>query len=218
MKKLLFTITVSVFGLSLTNAQLDISFGAKAGLNVSTIGGDFGISDIDNFTNTKSRVGFHVGGLAEVKLSEKFAVQPELLFSLQGSKIEYRDPVFPEDNEDVTTTLSYINLPIMAKFFPIEGLSVEAGPQVGFLISDKTKSSIPDGVNDNTFSYKTFDFGLNIGAGYRMENGLLFQARYNFGLAKIDDTPDPISGLGVFGNTFSRKNRNFQLSVGYFFM
>lgn len=217
MKKLFFTAVIAVFGLTVGNAQMEVSFGVKAGLNVSTIGGDLGIADYDNYTDTKSKIGFHVGGLAELMLSEKFALQPELLFSQQGAKSEYRDAGFPEDNEDITTTLSYINLPIMAKFFPIEGLSIEAGPQVGFLVSDKTEVEF-DGMteDDNEINYKSIDFGLNIGAGYKMENGLMFQLRYNFGLTKIDDGYDDVD-FGVFGSTFSRKNRNFQVSVGYMF-
>ncbi len=210
---------VAVFGFTTANAQLEVSFGAKAGLNVSTIGGDFGVSDFDTYNDTKSKIGFHVGGLAELKISEKFSLQPELLFSQQGAKAEFRDPDFPEDNFDTKTTLSYVNLPIMAKFYPIEGLSIEAGPQVGFLVSDKTELSapgVPD-MDDDTAKYKTFDFGLNIGAGYKMENGLMFQLRYNFGLTKIDDTPDDVN-FGILGDTFSRKNRNFQVSVGYMFM
>lgn len=217
MKKLMLLAAAAAFGLSSVNAQ-EVKFGAKAGLNLSTIGGDFGVSDFDEDTNTKSKVGFHVGGLAEIVLSDKFSIQPELLFSQQGAKIEYSFSGFPEDNYDVETTLSYINLPIMAKFYPIENLSIEAGPQFGFLISDKDVDS-----DDGTISgegapeYKSFDYGLNIGAGYKLDNGVMFQIRYNVGLAKIDDVPNDIEGFGVFGSTFSRKNRVLQLSVGYMF-
>ena len=76
MKKILLT-AAAVFALSYANAQ-DVKFGAKAGLNLSNFTGDV--------ENTSTKVGFQVGGFAEIKISEKFAVQPELLYSLQGTK------------------------------------------------------------------------------------------------------------------------------------
>ncbi|RZJ55928.1 MAG: PorT family protein, partial [Flavobacterium sp.] len=35
--------------------------------------------------------------------------------------------------------LSYLNVPIMAKYYVIEKLSLEAGPQIGFLLSAKNQ-------------------------------------------------------------------------------
>jgi len=219
MKKVLLTAAIAVLSFATTQAQ-EIKFGVKAGLNVSTIGGDFGVSEFDSDLreDTKSAIGFHIGGLAEIMLSDKFALQPELMFSQQGAKVEFTDVVDPEFSFEQTTTLSYVNLPIMAKFYPVEGFSIEVGPQFGFLVSDNddfTNDSTPD--PEDAPEYKSFDYGVNVGVGYKMETGLMFQLRYNIGLADIDDVPDGLDGLGVLGNTFSRKNRVLQVSVGYMF-
>lgn len=219
MKKLFLTVAIAVLSFATTQAQ-EFKFGVKAGLNVATIGGDFGIADFDEQSDTKSTIGFHVGGLAEIVLSDKFSLQPELMFSQQGAKTEFTFVGDPEDNFDVETTLSYINLPIMAKFYPVENFSIELGPQFGFLVSDKDVDS-QDGTlsGEDAPKYKSFDYGLNVGLGYKLDNGIFFQARYNIGLAKIDDTPDALDGLdfGFIENTFSRKNRVLQVSVGYMF-
>ena len=48
--------------------------------NFATLGGD--TEDLDGLTS------FHVGGVAEISFSEKFSVQPELLYSAQGASFE----------------------------------------------------------------------------------------------------------------------------------
>ena len=62
MKKLLLT-AAAVFAFGFANAQ-EVKFGVKAGLNINTITG--------GYLSGTSKVGFHVGGLAEIKLSDKF--------------------------------------------------------------------------------------------------------------------------------------------------
>ena len=178
MKKLLFTAAIAVLGLSNVNAQ-EVTFGAKAGVNFANLGGDIEDNDM--------KVGFHVGGVAEIAISEKFSVQPELLFSSQGTKFE-------ESGETLKYNLSYINVPVMAKYYVAEGFSVEAGPQVGFLVDAKAKyDSDSEDIKD---AFNSVDFGLNLGAGY------------NLGLANIAKDA---------GDDFSIQNNVIQLSVGYSF-
>jgi hypothetical protein len=104
----------------------------------------------------------------------------------------------------------------MAKFYIIEGLSVEAGPQVGFLMSAKLKGEETDSFGgdpvtlefDEDFKdyIKGTDFAFNVGAGYKLDGGLFFNARYSLGISNIseDDNSDAKNGV-------------FQFSVGYFF-
>ena len=90
----------------------------------------------------------------------------------------------------------------MGKYYLTKGLSVEAGPQIGFLLAAKNEKM------DVKNSFSTFDFGVNFWLGYKLDNGLNFGVRYNQGLTDINNI-----------NNSSTKNRNsvFQLSVGYFF-
>lgn len=229
MKKLFLTAAIAVMTLATNQAQ-ELKFGVKAGLNIANIGGDLGNFDFDETNDFEARTSFHVGGLVEIPISEKFAIQPEVLYSSQGAKSTYRyDDGFDFENSESTIKLDYITLPIMAKFMPFEGFSIEAGPQVGFLVSAKsdnefsytdsgtgeTVSGSEDGVDVKDL-YKSIDFGLNFGVGYRLENGIMFQARYNFGLADIDEEDDS-DDFEEFDDFFEPKNRVFQLSVGYMF-
>ena len=94
----------------------------------------------------------------------------------------------------------------MAKYYVTEGLSLEAGPQIGFLI--KAEAGTDDVSVDVKDDFKSIDFGFNFGTGYKLESGLNFAARYNLGLSDISD--DNESNIKV-------KNSVFQLSVGYTF-
>lgn len=191
MKKITLSI-IAVLAFGFTNAQ-EVKFGVKGGINFADFGGD-------DIGDNSSKIGFLVGGFAEIKLSEKFAIQPELLFSTQGTK-------FKTDGDDLKFNLSYINLPVMAKFYVVDKFSLEAGPQIGFLVGAKAKAGDED--EDIKDSFKSIDFGVNFGAGYDFTENLSAGVRYNLGLANILDTED--------GDDSEIKNSVFSIAVGYKF-
>lgn len=182
MRKLLLLVVIAILGISEKSIAQDVDFGIKAGLNVSNIlGGD---------ANRNNLIAFHVGAVSEFKLSEKFSIQPELIYTRHGS-----------DTDAAKVKLDYLAIPIMAKFYVIDKLSLEIGPQLSFLLEDKAKfkdSSIPDA--DTNAS--NFDFLANIGAGYEINSNLFFQLRYNYGITTVNENPD-------------LKNGVLQLSLGY---
>ncbi|TCN52467.1 PorT family protein [Flavobacterium circumlabens] len=183
MKKFLVLAVVTVLGFTNVNAQ-KIKFGAKGGLNFASVSGD-NTEGIDVVTS------FNFGVLSEIPVSDKFSFQPELMYSGQGYSFN-----------DNTIALNYLNIPLMGKYYLTKGLSLEAGPQIGFLLSAKNdKTDVKD-------SFNTFDFGVNFGLGYKLDNGLNFGARYNLGLTDINNLDNSSS---------KNKNGVFQLSVGYFF-
>ncbi len=196
MKKLLIIIAVVLFGFTNVNAQ-DLNFGAKAGVNFATATGDE-TSDFD------MRTSFHVGVVAEIVISEKFSFQPELLYSSQGA-------VDKGTGYEYTGKVDYLNLPLMAKFYVAEGFSLEAGPQIGFLLSaevdwEEDGESGSEDIKDETSG---IDFGVNLGLGYKLESGLNFGARYNLGLSNVNDYEG--------SDDVNQKNAVIQVSVGYFF-
>lgn len=170
MKKLLFA-AVAVFAFGAANAQ-EVSYGAKAGLNLSNFTGDA--------EGNSMKVGFQVGGFAEIMISDKFAIQPELLFSAQGAKMEekYDGETFKYD-----MNFNYLNIPVMAKYYISEEFSVEAGPQIGFLMSAKAKGD--GGSEDVKDLYNSTDFGFNAGVGYNVTENINLGLRYTAGLSNI---------------------------------
>ncbi|ETN96536.1 porin family protein [Zhouia amylolytica] len=203
MKKIL-CVAFAAFGFLFTSQAQEVEFGAKGGLNLFNRYGD-------NVGNTDFRTSFHVGGVAEIKFTEKFSLQPELLFSSQGSKYDLILDGFSEINAPegtkatLTEKLNYINLPVIAKYYVAKGLSLEAGPQLGFLASAKRDLEFSGDTMDFDVDdeYDSFDFGLNFGLGYKLDNGLFFNGRYNLGLTNITDN--------------NVRNEGFQFSVGFMF-
>lgn len=200
MKKL-FLAAVAVLGFASAKAQ-DVKFGLKGGINLSNFTGDI--------EDASSKVGFQLGGFAEFKLSDKFAIQPELLFSTQGSKYKESEVNYLYKE---TINMSYLNVPVIAKYYVIDKLSIEAGPQIGFLLSAKDKweetyleekYSGKESIKD---SFKSVDFSLNVGAGYDFTENVSAGIRYNFGLSNISD----------FEDNGKIHNNVISLSVGYKF-
>ena len=179
MKKLLFVV-VLLFSGALTAQTLN--FGAKAGVNFASLSGD-DAEDLD------SRTGFHLGLIGEVMLTDRFAIQPEVLYSAQGAEIE-----------DETWKLDYISVPVMAKYFVTNGLSLEAGPQFSF---NTTSEAEIDGETEE-IDAESMDIGLGLGLGYEFMQSIFVQARYNMGLSDVLEDVDA-------------KNSVFQLSLGYKF-
>jgi hypothetical protein len=197
MKKL-FIAAIAVMSFGLANAQ-EVSYGVKAGLNVANLApskGDAG----------DARIGFNVGGFVEIGISEKFSVQPELLFSTQGNK--YSETILGTKIE-FTQALNYINIPVLAKYYVAEGFAIELGPQIGILASANTNvsaggESASDSIKDN---FKTIDFALAAGFSYKFTENFFANARYNLGLSNVaKDSGD-----------FTLKNNVIQVGVGYKF-
>ncbi|WP_289040832.1 porin family protein [uncultured Zobellia sp.] len=139
----------------------DIKFGGKAGINFTTwLGNDFdGVS---------AKVGTYFGGIAEIPVMDDFYVQPELLFALQGA-----------DLGPSNVNLAYLQIPVMGKYHITEEVAVELGPQVGFLLADNWEEDLQ--FQDT----KTIELGVNIGAGYRMDENFYFQFRIGVGLSEV---------------------------------
>ncbi len=167
------------------NAQSgDISFGAKAGLNLSSLGGT-------NRYDYALKPGFHIGGVAEIPFSDKIILQPETLLSFQGSET-WADNI----------NLFYLTIPVVAKYNVWDKLYVEAGPQLGILLSDNVDEDTYGPFTDPDVN--TLDIGVTFGAGYRLNDNFYFQLRFNPGFVNVV-------------KDYTSKNKVVQLSAVYFF-
>lgn len=199
-------------------AQQEVKFGPKAGVNIANISGK-------DAENNKMLIGFHVGAFAEIKFNDKFAVQPEILYSAQGAKKEGTKNVAGVNvTTNSTSKVDYINVPIMAKYYVLPSLAIEAGPYVGFLMSAKTEGTINSmGQNvsidsDDKDSSNSIDFGVGVGASFNLNNGFFIGARYNLGLTKVGkDSSLTIGGVEVSREALDTKNTVIQVGVGYKF-
>jgi hypothetical protein len=98
MKKL--AVTLMFVAISTFSMAQSFSFGPKAGINLSNYTGGNIESD--------AKVGFHVGGLLNFGIGNHFSIQPEVLFSTQGAKVDR------QGNKD-DFKVSYVTVPVMLK-------------------------------------------------------------------------------------------------------
>lgn len=209
MMKLFKLFTASAFMLgtvAVSNAQdnnasnansMDVSFGVKGGVNFATVTGD-------DFDSPDSRTSFHVGLLAEFPLSDMFSIQAEALYSGQGFESDVDGGIIGGDGK-VEYQLDYINVPVLAKVYVVEGLSLEAGPQFSFKVNEEIDSDPNDDPGDlDLDEAESFDFGLAGGLTFQTNMGLFATGRYTIGLTDIIQDVDA-------------KNAVFQLGMGYKF-
>ena len=180
MKKFIFLTITLLFFATNTQAQL-LKLGVKAGLNYANFSG----TDIQ----TDAITSYHAGLIAEIKLLEKFAIQPELLYTTQGAT--YKTVLGDIENE-----LGYIAIPVLAKIYLSKSISLEFGPQASFLLNEKNKFNANDA--------NTFDFAVDAGLSLKITKSIFIQGRYVLGLTDISPNADA-------------KNSVLQLSAGLLF-
>ena len=221
MKKL-FLIVIALLTTSVFYAQ-EISYGLKAGVNY----GATKTSDADINAKYDPIIAPVFGAYAEIMLTDDFAFQPELLYSPSGSKLkDVTLPVIGTGKSTVKTTVNYIDIPLMAKYFFADNFSLEAGPYIGFLLSAKTNGKIDfetdlaDQVYDNVDvkdHFNAIDYGLGVGATYKLDMGLNIGVRYNLGLSDIKKDTSSTTETKATSEDYTMKNNIFQFTVGYTF-
>ncbi|MCG2791966.1 MAG: PorT family protein [Weeksellaceae bacterium] len=179
-------------------------FGIKAGVNVSSLSGD-------GYDDTKSKVGFSGGLFMNAPLSEQFSIQPEVMYSQMGSKIEGK---FANTTYSTTRSLDYITVPVMFQFRATPEFYIEAGPEFGFLVSAKDSDTVGNFSTTNqidTDNFNTFNLGLGLGLGFDITENFGVNARYVAGFTDINK--DGNTSLQNDGN----KNRNNTFQGGVYF-
>jgi len=215
MKKILLIGALAVLGIN-ANAQ-ETRFGAKAGYSMSTLKVDDDLEDI----STDPSHTFYVGGLVEHKFNDKFGIQGELLYSPLGGKIVFKEEDTPGNFFDLKskTILGTLLIPVSAKYFITENFSLSLGASFGVILSAKQKTVIDAGFGipgleleeddeeDIKDEINTLNIAPFLGAEYMLENGLFFDARYNYGISDLAKD----SGDGKLTNSF------LQVGIGFKF-
>lgn len=109
-----------------TTSGTSPSFGIKGGLNIVKFAGD---PDPKSEFNT----GFSAGFFTNIPVSAGFSFEPSLEYSQKGAKYTTLG------NSEVKTKITYIDLPLMAKYNLTPAFGIYAGPQVAFFVDQETK-------------------------------------------------------------------------------
>lgn len=190
--KLLSLALASLFS---TVAMAQFHIGAKAGANVTKVNGK---SFSDEF-----RYGYSLGGFLEVRLSNKFVLQPEVLFNQYSTSVDsnfkniYQNAVNSSDQRKVK--LNYLSIPILLNYKLIGSfLSLQAGPQFSVLMNSN-KTLLQNGGEAFTKGDLSMLGGVQVKIAALRING-----RYAIGLNNLND----------IDNQNKWKSEGFQVSVG----
>ena len=165
------------------------SYGVKGGFNFSNVTGDW---------DGKMKFSFHAGAFAEYRFNDFWGIQPELIYSRQGTYDK-------NDGAKQWYRMNYLNIPILAKIYVLEDLSVDLGPQVGILLNSKYKMKQGGTTHKTDISdMKGADISFAMGLTYQLFYNWDISFRYNLGLSDVKKNIDG-------------KNSVIQLSAGYRF-
>jgi hypothetical protein len=189
--KFYLTVLIAAFMLTATLSAQHVNIGIKGGLNVYNI-------KTENTTAGDSKMGFYVGLLGHIHLSDQFGLQPELLYSAQGGSYKSGSVI-------TNLNLNYINVPVLIQYMFDNGFRLQAGPQFGFLLNAESETNnIKTDLKD---SFKPIEIGASFGMSYvNPPTGFGIDARYNIGLSNINEN-----------SSINSVNRGFQIGVFYLF-
>jgi Outer membrane protein beta-barrel domain len=201
MKKIIVLVFALVAFSRMANAQAEVALGIKGGPNFASLNANSSAQ-----ANYDSHTGFHAGAFMLFKFG-KIGLQPEVLFSEQGSKVSPPGAT-PSNPQSYTSNFNYVNVPIVIKLYTVAGINIQFGPQFGFLTNSPTYKEVSAGngqVTSYNNYYKKSDVSAALGLGWDLPFGLSIDARYNLGLTKIQANNNPDKTT----------NQVIQISLGY---
>lgn len=191
MKSLFLSAILALFFFSFSNAQ-GFGVGVKVGTNINKMQGQ---SFKDQFT-----YGYSAGVYADIKLSNKWSIQPEVLFNQVSADTSDKFSDLYDINADKVSKikLKYLSIPLLLNYNISKGISLQAGPQYGILM-DQSKNLLQNGQE----AFKKGDFSLLGGLQIKLSSIRIY-GRYAVGLNNIND----------IDNKDQWKNQSIQLGIG----
>ncbi len=202
MKKTLLTLTLVLVTVI---AQGQVRLGMKAGANIANI------SEL----KTSAKTSFYGGLVLNIKTSEKYTLQPELLYSKQGAKLNDEPNALEGTSNDIK--LDYFSIGIINKFNVAKKVNLLFGPSIDIRVYENF-----DIYNDwDVFPH--LDFAFVGGLEVNLTSNLSIEARYKQGIIDILDFEDIYGYEGYdyddSNNDFETRNLNgvFQFGLTYTF-
>ena len=175
-KKSLALLTVALALTSLSFGQ-GFNAGLKAGANIFKVDGK---SFKEEF-----KFGYNLGAFAEIYFSEKWGIQPEVLWNQTNYRTGNEfDEIYEGGVNDFEGKLNYLSIPVLLSFRPSKIISFQAGPQFGILINQSESL-----FNNGKEAFKSGDFSMLGGVQLNL-GSIRAGGRYVVGLNNINDLDD----------------------------
>ena len=234
MKKLA-SILALVFLTIVSSAQslIPVKYGIKVGLNFSNLNITPAIDGVKP-TDNSSQMGIAAGFIVHIPLSDKWFINPEVLYSQKGASFNYaftHDYELNQRDEYKTTnplTLSYVELNPTISYKANDKLALNFGPSVSFLIGedyDYTQDPVRDITNTANNLSKglvetaSLDVGLNLGISYFFTEHFFVDSRIYTGFIEVASATQPYEEI-INNNPdpdYTLKNSAIVLSLAYLF-
>ncbi len=169
-------------------------YGMRVGVNFDEVKAtERGIS-----IHTGSNIGGHVGVVMDINLTSHLYIQPGIMLTTKGLKIE-----------DGRLWLGYMEVPVLFSLaLPVNNearVRLNAGPAVALgVVSINNQNSSSTNLFSEDGGLKRFNAGLIIGGGVELVGGLYLGLSYEFGLYSISPEGDvKTNSLSLtFGHSF----------------
>ncbi len=178
--------------------------GAKLGLNFT----DFKGSDLKNF-DISTYTGYNFGVVFNIALPQRFALQPEILFSSTGSKITGESLVGTVRNYRQSDLVIPLNVQYGYRFASIFRVFGQVSPYVCFNLSSVLKNDA--GVTYGDVIDERLFLGVGVGAGIDIWRFQLY-FRYNWNLT------NSALRVGEMSVTPGQKLSGLEICLSYFFL
>ncbi|HHC79725.1 MAG TPA: hypothetical protein ENK46_07575 [Flavobacteriia bacterium] len=208
MKKVYFTLLFT-FSFITSNAQLDISYGIKGGLNFSSSGdlnlvGGLQIPEAPiTFFKDNREIGFDIGVYAQMDISKIF-IRTELLFSQLNSSYSLNQ------SNDSEYSNSRLKLPVLLGYKVFKPFSLYAGPSLEYHLNNTLDAF--DNVDLNID--KDLAFAFNIGGLFEIKR-FGIDVRYSSNLSKNNAINLDATIVDGVGYNLDTKSNQFTLGISY---
>lgn len=174
-----------------TLSESTVYYGARVGLNVSTLTGD-------KTSDAKAKAGMNLGGVVGLRISDATPIFLEsgLYFTMCGAKGEGKNEI----------NLNYLEIPVLFKYGiqATDDIAVlpYLGPTFRFGVGGSMKEDDGTGNVDSYASFKSDrysrpDVGMKIGCGVEYTK-LYLEMGYQFGITNILDSDNNAQHNGAF--------------------
>lgn len=211
MKKVLSIVFLVAAMLFAANANAQIKFGLKGGLNVTSMSFSEEVFDASNKT------GFFVGPMVKVTVPiVGLSFDAAALYDQKEADVKYTGT--EGELGKVNVKQQSINIPVNVRYgFGLSSLAnifLFAGPQWGINVGDKNFKWN----ESSSYSLKKSNFSVNVGAGVTLLNHLQVSANYNIACGKSADA-SLSKALDAAANAGKDKsyNNSWQIALGYWF-
>jgi len=192
MKKYILSLTI-LLAVSASSFAQDVKFGLKLGADIHKINGK-PFSEQFSF-------GYHAGAFADIGITTRFGVQPEILFSQVNVDTSSSFSSVYQFTNISKVQLKYLKIPLLFNYSPNKFVALQLGPQFGILM-DQAKDILKNGQS----AFKQGDFSMLGGIQLKISKIRLY-GRYAVGLNNIND----------IDNREKWKNQSIQVGLGYTF-